>query len=125
MKLVDILNNTISTVMKEKKTVIIGNEIHFILDDNRRINVHFRTTKYADRYDAIQIVLYNKHTGPIETVMIPFESIFKTMEDMNHPYKIEKYIRKDRISFDWYWKPNASDIKAINNTIQNAIDLWL
>lgn len=118
MKLIDILNNTISTVMKGKKTVIIGNEIHFILDDRRRIIVCFRTTKCTDRYDTIQIVLYNKHTGPVTTVMIPFESIFKTMED-------KKYILKDRTSFYWYAKPDDSDIKAINNTIQNAIDLWL
>ena len=120
----NIIEQIFSEYTKGFDYVIIGNRMIIKIDEDRRIEVDFCHTHVLDKYNALRIVLTSKTHGNINSRTIHFSDLFNCIQDMTHPNKIGKYIWSNNGKYEWYGLPTSKDIKALQNTLKEYINIW-
>lgn len=119
-----IIENTFSENTQGFNYVMIGNKMIIKIDEARRIEVDFYNTYSSTSYDALRIVLISKTQGEINKRIIKFSDLFDSMQDLTHVNKIGKHIWHSDNKYEWYGKPTNQDIKKLQETLKEYIDIW-
>ncbi len=106
---------------------IVGNACYGRLSEDIRVKIHFTDSFVSDNYDALKVVLINRHEGEIDSMMLHFSELWgsRKVNPPNFRDGIYPYIWKDGRNAEWYaYKPNADDYGQLSGAVSDYLNVF-
>ena len=104
----------------------VGRACYVRLSDVNRAKLEFVTCGTADRYEALQMTILNRGSGPVDTLQLRFFDIWGRGQARNCLVEvIGPYIWNDHGEIEWYaYHPSRNEYEDLAGKVADYLEVF-
>lgn len=110
---------------------IVGNICYGKLSKNVCVKIYFTDMSSRDKYNALKVVLINRHKGEIDSITLYFSDLWgnKIVNNPNLPHGLYPHIWKNDCRNDkntsWYvYQPTETDYAQLVSAVHDYLNVF-